>query len=150
MIEMVYHLQLNEAWGRDEVHGRGTGHPIASTVLVRRCLLLLTGARLFELTRRQFALQWGEMQADIEKEIKRREAMSAARGRAPALELRDVRKSFGKTEIIRGANLAVKPGERVAIIGPNGAGKSTLFNLISGRFGPPAARSCCMASASTA
>jgi branched-chain amino acid transport system ATP-binding protein len=52
-----------------------------------------------------------------------------------AVELRDVRKSFGKTEIIRGANLLVKPGERVAIIGPNGAGKSTLFNLISGRFG---------------
>ena len=52
-----------------------------------------------------------------------------------ALELRDVRKSFGKTEIIRGANLQVRPGERVAVIGPNGAGKSTLFNLISGRFG---------------
>jgi len=54
----------------------------------------------------------------------------------PAVELRDVRKSFGKTEIIRGTSLAVKAGERVAIIGPNGAGKSTLFNLISGRFGP--------------
>ena len=51
-----------------------------------------------------------------------------------AVELKDVRKSFGKTEIIRGASLAVKQGERVAIIGPNGAGKSTLFNLISGRF----------------
>lgn len=53
-----------------------------------------------------------------------------------AVELRDVRKSFGRTEIIRGASLAVETGERVAIIGPNGAGKSTLFNLISGRFGP--------------
>jgi len=52
-----------------------------------------------------------------------------------AVELRDLRKSFGKTEIIRGASLNVRPGERVAIIGPNGAGKSTLFNLISGRFG---------------
>jgi branched-chain amino acid transport system ATP-binding protein len=52
-----------------------------------------------------------------------------------AIELKDLRKSFGKTEIIRGTNLAVAPGERVAIIGPNGAGKSTLFNLISGRFG---------------
>ncbi|MEO6322080.1 MAG: ABC transporter ATP-binding protein [Polaromonas sp.] len=54
----------------------------------------------------------------------------------PALELKNLRKSFGKTEIIRGINLAVNPGERVAIIGPNGAGKSTLFNLISGRFAP--------------
>ncbi len=53
-----------------------------------------------------------------------------------AVELDDVRKSFGKTEIIRGAKLQVKEGERVAIIGPNGAGKSTLFNLISGRFAP--------------
>ncbi|MEY2782780.1 MAG: Lipopolysaccharide export system ATP-binding protein LptB [Pseudomonadota bacterium] len=53
-----------------------------------------------------------------------------------ALELKDVRKNFGKTEIIRGVNLAVEPGERIAVIGPNGAGKSTLFNLISGRFGP--------------
>ena len=53
-----------------------------------------------------------------------------------ALELKDLRKNFGKTEIIRGANIAVNAGERVAIIGPNGAGKSTLFNLISGRFEP--------------
>ena len=52
----------------------------------------------------------------------------------PALELRDVRKSFGNTAIIRGTDLVVQSGERVAIIGPNGAGKSTLFNLISGRM----------------
>ncbi len=53
-----------------------------------------------------------------------------------ALELKDLRKSFGKADIIRGINLAIPPGERVGIIGPNGAGKSTLFNLISGRFEP--------------
>lgn len=53
-----------------------------------------------------------------------------------ALELKDLRKSFGKSEIIRGVNLAIPAGERVGIIGPNGAGKSTLFNLISGRFEP--------------
>ena len=59
-------------------------------------------------------------------------------GTAPefAVELLNVHKQFGKTQIIRGAQLQVRPGERVAIIGPNGAGKSTLFNLISGRFGP--------------
>jgi len=51
-----------------------------------------------------------------------------------ALQLVDVRKRFGRTEIIRGVSLAIGTGERHAIIGPNGAGKSTLFNLISGRF----------------
>ena len=51
-----------------------------------------------------------------------------------ALQLDDVRKSFGNTAIIRGVNLSIPRGERHAIIGPNGAGKSTLFNLISGRF----------------
>ncbi|MET3606110.1 branched-chain amino acid transport system ATP-binding protein [Sphaerotilus sulfidivorans] len=55
-----------------------------------------------------------------------------------AVELDAVRKSFGRTEIIRGASLQVRAGERVAIIGPNGAGKSTLFNLISGRLTPSA------------
>ncbi len=55
---------------------------------------------------------------------------------ALSLELNDVRKRFGKSEIIRGAHLQVPAGERFAIIGPNGAGKSTLFNLISGRFAP--------------
>jgi branched-chain amino acid transport system ATP-binding protein len=54
---------------------------------------------------------------------------------AHAVELDNVRKRFGKSEIIRGATLQVLKGERCAIIGPNGAGKSTLFNLISGRFG---------------
>jgi branched-chain amino acid transport system ATP-binding protein len=55
---------------------------------------------------------------------------------APAIELVDVHKKFGATQIIRGVSLAVPAGERHAIIGPNGAGKSTLFNLISGRLTP--------------
>jgi len=57
---------------------------------------------------------------------------------APALELIGIRKDFGRTQIIRGVDLAVPRGERHAIIGPNGAGKSTLFNLISGRLRPSA------------
>jgi branched-chain amino acid transport system ATP-binding protein len=57
---------------------------------------------------------------------------------APALELVDLWKSFGRMEIIRGVSLTVPRGERHAIIGPNGAGKSTLFNLVSGRLVPSA------------
>ncbi|CAN5805204.1 hypothetical protein BH11PSE13_BH11PSE13_24770 [soil metagenome] len=55
-----------------------------------------------------------------------------------ALELKSLTKTFGKTEIIRGIDLAIDAGDRIAIIGPNGAGKSTLFNLISGRLSPTA------------
>ena len=55
---------------------------------------------------------------------------------SPSLVLCNLHKQFGKTQIIRGVDLSVQAGERVAIIGPNGAGKSTLFNLISGRFAP--------------
>jgi branched-chain amino acid transport system ATP-binding protein len=69
-------------------------------------------------------------------ELRMEAPQQASRGGTPALELKNLRKSFGKTEIIRGINLSVSAGERVGIIGPNGAGKSTLFNLISGRFAP--------------
>ncbi len=51
-----------------------------------------------------------------------------------ALAIRNVRKSFGPTEIIRDVTLDIPKGQRHAIIGPNGAGKTTMFNLISGRF----------------
>jgi branched-chain amino acid transport system ATP-binding protein len=50
----------------------------------------------------------------------------------PALELRNLRKSFGGLPATNDVSLAVAPGERRLIIGPNGAGKTTLFNLITG------------------
>ena len=54
------------------------------------------------------------------------------------LELKNVYKRFGATEVLRGIDLSISAGERVALIGPNGAGKTTLFNLVSGRFAPSA------------
>jgi branched-chain amino acid transport system ATP-binding protein len=54
----------------------------------------------------------------------------------PAIEIRDVSKSFGNVAIIRNLSLKVGKGERHAVIGPNGAGKSTIFNLISGYLTP--------------
>ena len=54
----------------------------------------------------------------------------------PAIELKNVEKSFGPTRVIQGVTLSVAQGERHALIGPNGAGKSTTFNLISGYMRP--------------
>ena len=54
----------------------------------------------------------------------------------PALELRELRKSFGGLPAVSGVSLRVEPGERRLIIGPNGAGKTTLFNLITGDLRP--------------
>jgi len=57
-----------------------------------------------------------------------------------ALEIDDVHKRFGATQVLAGVTLAVARGERHAVIGPNGAGKSTLFNVVSGRFAPSQGR----------
>ena len=50
------------------------------------------------------------------------------------LVLQDVHKAFDRSEILRGVDLQLQPGERCALIGPNGAGKSSLFHVVSGRY----------------
>jgi ABC-type sugar transport system ATPase subunit len=50
----------------------------------------------------------------------------------PAIELIEVAKSYGKTSVLSGINLAIAPGEFIALLGPSGCGKSTLLKLIAG------------------
>ncbi|MFJ1458826.1 amino acid ABC transporter ATP-binding protein [Nocardia sp. N2S4-5] len=53
------------------------------------------------------------------------------RSAAYAVELRGVRKRFGAEEVLRGVDLAVRPGEVTVILGPSGSGKSTLLRTIN-------------------
>ena len=74
MIEMVYHLQLNQALGSEM---KFMGIPLDAKGLnswFGAGFVLLTGVGLFEMARRQFSREWGKIQEDIEKEIKRKEA----------------------------------------------------------------------------
>lgn len=48
----------------------------------------------------------------------------------PVLEVRELRKSYGDLEVLHGIDLAVDPGELVAVIGPSGSGKSTLLHIM--------------------
>ena len=48
------------------------------------------------------------------------------------LQLKDVRKSFGAVEVIKGVSLEVKSGEFMVFVGPSGCGKSTLLRMIAG------------------
>lgn len=46
------------------------------------------------------------------------------------IEIKNIYKSFGELEVLKGVNLSVKKGEIVAIIGKSGAGKTTLLQII--------------------
>jgi ATP-binding cassette subfamily F protein 3 len=61
-----------------------------------------------------------------------------SRGPAQVLEVRDVVKGYGGEPVLRGAELSLIRGDRVALVGPNGCGKTTLLRLAAGELTPDA------------
>jgi branched-chain amino acid transport system permease protein len=75
MIEMVYHLQLNATLSSELKFLGITLNAVGLNSWFGSAFVLLTGLGLFEVVRRQFLREWGEIQEYIEKETKRREAL---------------------------------------------------------------------------
>lgn len=75
MIEMVYHRQLNEALGPEMSFMGATLNSAGVDAWFGAGWLLVAGIALFEVVRRHYRQQWGEIQEEIEKEIKRRESL---------------------------------------------------------------------------
>jgi branched-chain amino acid transport system permease protein len=73
MVEMIYHLKLDAAMGDDLKYLGMTLHPSQVGSWFGAAFVTLTGLGCFELTRRQFALQWASIQTQIEVELKKRE-----------------------------------------------------------------------------
>lgn len=48
----------------------------------------------------------------------------------PIVSYKDVHKSFGDVEVLKGINLDIKPAEKVAVIGPSGSGKTTIIRML--------------------
>src|SRR5512147_256993 len=49
-----------------------------------------------------------------------------------AVSFRDIRKAFGKVEVIHGIGFDIADGEFVVLVGPSGCGKSTLLRMLAG------------------
>ena len=75
MVEMTYHLQLNAALGPEMTFLGATINAKGLTSWFGAAFVMLTGLGMFELCRRQFRHQWGQIQEQIEHEIKRGEAL---------------------------------------------------------------------------
>ena len=74
MVEMLYHLQLNQALGPVMTFGGVSLDAKGAPAWAGAALLFVAGAAAFEIARRRFRVRWDAAQHDIERELKRREA----------------------------------------------------------------------------
>jgi branched-chain amino acid transport system permease protein len=76
MVEMVYHLQLHQALGDELTYLGATLNAKGVDSWFGAVFVLVTGIAMFEIARRHFVAEWGRTQEEIEREIKRREALA--------------------------------------------------------------------------
>ncbi|MDC0737331.1 ATP-binding cassette domain-containing protein [Cognatishimia sp. SS12] len=83
----------------------------------------------------------GELRQERASQIKRQGAAAMAFQAGPksgkkVIEAKDLSKSFGDKQIVRGFDLLIQRGDRIAFVGPNGVGKTTLIKMLIGQDTP--------------
>ena len=85
----------------------------------------------------------GETLKESEYHDRRKSPRKSDRRRQPryaegtnSLTVMDLRKNFGKKEVVRGVGFSMKGGDIAGLLGPNGAGKTTIFYMIVGFYKP--------------
>lgn len=69
-------------------------------------------------------------QAEAPKEPQQEKSLATATGTKPIVKYTGVTKSFGDLQVLKGIDLEMQPGEKVAVIGPSGSGKTTMGRML--------------------
>lgn len=69
-------------------------------------------------------------QAEAPKEPLQEKSLATATGTKPIVKYTGVTKSFGDLQVLKGIDLEMHPGEKVAVIGPSGSGKTTMGRML--------------------
>lgn len=69
-------------------------------------------------------------QAEAPKEPQQEKSLATAAGTKPIVKYTGVTKSFGDLQVLKGIDLEMQPGEKVAVIGPSGSGKTTMGRML--------------------
>ncbi|MEK0306746.1 amino acid ABC transporter ATP-binding protein [Bifidobacterium favimelis] len=92
-------------------------------------------------TNNQDDLEIADMNTDrLTQRIRTRQAKEAKGEAGAAVQIIDLHKKYGDTEVLKGIDIEVASGEVISIIGPSGAGKSTLLRCINGLETPTSGR----------
>jgi branched-chain amino acid transport system permease protein len=109
------------------------GRAVVALMLILVILLMPQGV-MPAILRRWYRIVSPRLPAPVAPSAFPQRPTAVARFPAPLLDCRDVRKSFGGIQALKGVSLSVREGEILGLVGPNGSGKSTLINVITGHF----------------
>ncbi len=109
------------------------GRAVVALMLILVILLMPDGV-MPAILRRWYRIVPPRLPAPVAPRVELPRSGAARIAAAPLLDCRDVRKSFGGIQALKGVSLSVQEGEILGLVGPNGSGKSTLINVITGHF----------------